>query len=48
MIEEILFKKVTENEQGEDTLLRWEVIARDERIGTRVFEEIVKVQQSYR
>ena len=40
-----VFQRVS---QSEDALLRWEVIASDERIGTRVFEEIVKVQQSYR
>ncbi|MBI9096266.1 MAG: hypothetical protein JEY71_15465 [Sphaerochaeta sp.] len=40
-----VFQRVS---QSEDALLRWEAIASDERIGTRVFEEIVKVQQRYR
>ena len=34
--------------QSEDALFRWEVIASDERIGQMAFEEIAKVQQSYR
>ncbi len=40
-----VFQRVS---QSEDALLRWEVIASDERIGQTVFEEIAKVQQSYR
>ena len=40
-----VFQRVS---QSEDALLRWEVIASDERIGQRVFEEIAKVQQRYR
>ncbi len=40
-----VFQRVS---QSEDALLRWEVIASDERIGERVFEEITKVQQRYR
>lgn len=40
-----VFQRVS---QSEDALLRWEVIASDERVGQRVFEEIAKVQQSYR
>lgn len=40
-----VFQRVS---QSEDALLRWEVIASDERIGQTVFEEIAKVQQRYR
>ncbi|MDT4761404.1 hypothetical protein [Sphaerochaeta sp. PS] len=40
-----VFQRVS---QSEDALVRWEVIASDERIGQRVYDEIVKVQQSYR
>lgn len=38
-----VFQRVS---QSEDSLLRWEVIASDERIGKRVFEEIAKVQRA--
>jgi len=40
-----VFQRVS---QSEDALLRWEVIASDERIGQTVFEEIAKIQQQYR
>lgn len=40
-----VFQRVS---QSEDALLRWEVVASDERIGQTVFEEIAKVQQRYR
>ncbi|MDY0287984.1 MAG: hypothetical protein RBR15_04075 [Sphaerochaeta sp.] len=40
-----VFQRVS---QSEDALLRWEVLASDEKIGSRVFEEIAKVQQRYR